>query len=53
MLHVHADVLCADTDNCKKKKKRRNKLTKYKSWRTDLVADTLHVDVDVDGGGGE
>ena len=47
---LRADVLHADADDCEKER-RKEKLTKYKSWRTDLYADTSHVRADADGGG--
>ena len=56
MLHVRADALRADMlvwmrMTVKKKEEKKGKLTKYKSWRTDLYADTSHVRADADGGG--
>ena len=53
---LRADVLHADADDCEKERRkemerRKEKLTKYKSWRTDLYADTSHVRAGADGGG--
>ena len=56
VLRVHADALRADVlvwtrMTVKKKEEKKGKLTKYKSWRTDLYADMSHVRADADGGG--
>ena len=48
---LHADVLVWTRMTVKKKEEKKGKLTKYKSWRTDLYVDTSHVRADVDGGG--
>ena len=45
-MHCMRMCWCADAHDCKRKEKKterkKRKLTKYKSWHTDLCADTLH-----------